>query len=272
MDVKKIGEFLAQLRRERNLTQEQLGEQLGVTNKTVSRWENGNYLPPVEMLQDLSVLYGVSINELLSGERLSDAVFREKAEENVKAALEGSFTLEEKIAYFKEKWKKDHRSSLIAAVVIFAGLHLWGLGKDSMVLQLIATVFAFVFAVVRYNAMMIYVEGNAFDPPLQEARPRGELAELRWKRLRITGLILLGASVLVCTDLACNYFSALVPQLNDGITVRGIIAPLIFGLDGIHWSLANFCNGFVASLKALSAVGIGNIILTCAASGRKPTC
>ena len=55
MDTIKIGNFLAELRKEQNLTQEALGEKLGVTNKTVSRWENGNYLPPVEILQELSV-------------------------------------------------------------------------------------------------------------------------------------------------------------------------------------------------------------------------
>ena len=67
MDMQKVGKFLAELRKERNLTQDELGEQIGVTNKTVSRWENGNYLPPVEMLQILSKLFDVSINELLSG-------------------------------------------------------------------------------------------------------------------------------------------------------------------------------------------------------------
>ena len=56
MDMKKIGLFLAELRREKGLTQEQLGEQLSVTNKTISRWENGNYMPPVEMLQELILL------------------------------------------------------------------------------------------------------------------------------------------------------------------------------------------------------------------------
>ena len=65
MDMQKIGAFLAELRKEKNLTQDELGEQIGVTNKTVSRWENGNYLPPVEMLQILSKFYNVSINEIL---------------------------------------------------------------------------------------------------------------------------------------------------------------------------------------------------------------
>ena len=64
MDLKQIGMFLAQLRKELNLTQEQLGEKLGVSNKTVSRWENGNYLPPVEALQLMSEFYGLTINEI----------------------------------------------------------------------------------------------------------------------------------------------------------------------------------------------------------------
>ena len=48
MDQIKIGSFITQLRRENSLTQEQLGERLGVTNKTVSRWETGTYMPDIE--------------------------------------------------------------------------------------------------------------------------------------------------------------------------------------------------------------------------------
>lgn len=64
MDTKKIGQFLAQLRKEQGLTQDELGCKLGVTNKTVSRWENGNYLPPADMLKALSEIYGLTINRL----------------------------------------------------------------------------------------------------------------------------------------------------------------------------------------------------------------
>ena len=67
MDLIKIGKFLAKLRREKNYTQEELGERIEVTNKTISRWENGNYLPGVDMLQILSREFSVSINELLCG-------------------------------------------------------------------------------------------------------------------------------------------------------------------------------------------------------------
>lgn len=90
MDMQKIGAFLAELRKEKNLTQDELGEQIGVTNKTVSRWENGNYLPPVEMLQILSKFYDVSINEILNGERINDSDYKNISEENVKSALNRS--------------------------------------------------------------------------------------------------------------------------------------------------------------------------------------
>jgi len=120
MDMQQIGSFLAQLRKEKNLTQEELGEKIGVTNKTVSRWENGNYLPPVEMLQMLSALYGVSINELLSGERLNDKNYRENAEEYIVADL---------IKKRKEAKKRLIISVIISTLTILSGLAVILLGS-----------------------------------------------------------------------------------------------------------------------------------------------
>lgn len=68
MDTLKIGKFIAKMRKEKNMTQEELAKILGVTNKTVSRWENGNYMPDLSLLKPLSEVLGVSLNELLSGE------------------------------------------------------------------------------------------------------------------------------------------------------------------------------------------------------------
>ena len=87
MDMQKIGSFLAELRKEKNLTQDELGAQIGVTNKTISRWETGNYLPPVEMQQTLGDNFGVSINEILNGERISDGNYKDISEQNIKSAL-----------------------------------------------------------------------------------------------------------------------------------------------------------------------------------------
>jgi transcriptional regulator with XRE-family HTH domain len=87
MDTKKIGSFLKELRIEHAMTQEQLGEKLGVSNKTVSRWETGNYMPPVDSLSTLSDIYGISINEILAGTRVATEQFTEIAEKNIIVTL-----------------------------------------------------------------------------------------------------------------------------------------------------------------------------------------
>lgn len=70
MDTIKIGRYIAKKRKEKGITQKQLGDKLGVTNKTVSRWENGNYMPDLSLLEPLSKELDISLNELLAGEEI----------------------------------------------------------------------------------------------------------------------------------------------------------------------------------------------------------
>ena len=72
MDQIKIGAFLKELRKEKNLTQEQFAEQLGVSSRTVSRWETGNNMPDISLLTEIAEFYDVSIPELINGERKSE--------------------------------------------------------------------------------------------------------------------------------------------------------------------------------------------------------
>ena len=168
MDQIKIGKFIGTLRKEKGLTQEQLGEKLGVTNKTISRWENGNYMPDVEMLSLLSKEFDVSINELISGERLLSEDFREAADSNLVTALNNStFTLKEKIAFFKKKWLHEHIAAIILCVAAWIGLIIWLAlklrGNDSYaLLGAVGSLLAVLFYVVLYNRMMIYVEKHAY--------------------------------------------------------------------------------------------------------------
>lgn len=69
MDQRKIGMFLKQLRREKQVTQEQLAEMLGVSNRSVSRWENGVNMPDFDLVIELADYYDVGIEEILDGER-----------------------------------------------------------------------------------------------------------------------------------------------------------------------------------------------------------
>ena len=80
MDVQKIGGFLKELRKQNNMTQEQLGERIGVTNKTVSRWETGRNLPELDILIEMADYYEVELRELLNGERKSEGMNKELEE------------------------------------------------------------------------------------------------------------------------------------------------------------------------------------------------
>ena len=162
MDMTRIGAFLAELRKENGLTQEALGKVLGVSNKTVSRWETGAYLPPAEMLQRMSERYGVSINEILSGERLTADSYRVKAEENIKSALNNSaFSVQERMAFFKRKWVKEHWPTFVVCgiALLVIALALRGRPLEAYIL---CTLVAIVQFVTLRNRMMAYVEGRAF--------------------------------------------------------------------------------------------------------------
>ena len=80
MDLVKTGKFLQELRKENGLTQEQLAEQMGVSRRTVSRWETGNNMPDMDILIELSDLYGVDLREILNGERKSERMDQELKE------------------------------------------------------------------------------------------------------------------------------------------------------------------------------------------------
>jgi len=83
VDQVKIGEFIAKERKQKKLTQQQLADILGISNKTVSKWECGNGLPEISLLIPLCAELEISVNELLSGERLNVEEYRQKAEENM---------------------------------------------------------------------------------------------------------------------------------------------------------------------------------------------
>lgn len=174
MDLIRIGSFLAELRHEKGLTQQALGERLGVTNKTISRWETGCYLPDVEMLSLLSREFGVSINELVAGERLVAEDFKKAADENLVTALDHStFTLKEKQAFFKKKWRREHLSTFIfcavAQLVLMIVLRIRHVEPE--LCGTVGGMLAILYYAVLNNRMMAYVERQLY-PLLHEAPSR----------------------------------------------------------------------------------------------------
>lgn len=107
MDQAKIGKFIAALRTENSMTQKELAQRLGVSDKTISKWENGRGLPEISIMISLCEALDISINELLSGERLDTSAYRDKAEENIVTLM-----------------KKGSRKKLIIHIAISAVLFL----------------------------------------------------------------------------------------------------------------------------------------------------
>ena len=93
MDQKKIGRFLKELRKEKNITQEQLAEKIKVSGRTVSRWETGSNMPDISLLADF---YDVSIPEIIDGERKSENM-NEEIKETVLKLSDYTETINQKI-------------------------------------------------------------------------------------------------------------------------------------------------------------------------------
>lgn len=110
MDQIKTGSFLREMRKEKGLTQEQLAEKLGVSNRSVSRWENGRNMPDFDLVTEMAHIYEISIEEILSGERKNDMIDREKEEAMVKVS---KYEADEKMRFAKRL-----RMLLIIALIL----------------------------------------------------------------------------------------------------------------------------------------------------------
>lgn len=108
MDQKKIGLFLKELRKEKNITQEVLAEKLNVSNRTVSRWETGNNMPDISLLIELSELYHISIPEIVDGERKREKMNQETRNTAVKMA-----------EYSKNEVKMEKKKVISALLMTF---------------------------------------------------------------------------------------------------------------------------------------------------------
>ena len=164
MDIVKTGEFIAKLRKEKGLTQEQFGDKMGVTNKTVSRWETGKYLPPADVLLLMSELFDVSINELLTGQRLTDMEYKQTAEKNLTEVIRSSsFTIKDEINFFKKKWLKDHIFYMILIGICVLGVLVAGIIFQNPILCSASVILLLLGHIWRYNSMMAYVEKHVYD-------------------------------------------------------------------------------------------------------------
>lgn len=134
MNQTKIGNFLKDLRKEKGITQEQLAEQFSVSNRTVSRWENGNNMPDISLIIELAEFYNVSIPEIINGERKSENMNKEIRE----TALSLSDYAEEINKKIKMRLFWLTIASLIG-MIIFMIIETMGLDTPNSIYEFIAS-------------------------------------------------------------------------------------------------------------------------------------
>lgn len=160
-DQQKIGRFFKALRKENNLTQEQLAERLGVSNRSVSRWETGNNLPDLDLLIQIADMYDVDLRELLNGERERTAMTQEMREA-VRGVAEYSNYEKSKIT------RRIHWIFLagIACFVVYLALDIMGLADTGAAEPIASAALGVSFGVLLVGGLYT----SRFFPAIQKAK------------------------------------------------------------------------------------------------------
>lgn len=157
MDQEKIGKFIAGARNQAGFTQKELAEQIGVSDKTISKWECGKSMPDISYLEVLCHSLHISMNELISGERLSETDYSSKAEENIMALM-------------KEN-EKTRKSSLVkmviglslAALAVFLMLFFSSAGRWPMILYCFLDFSTLIFLAL-FSVAEVFISGKRTKP------------------------------------------------------------------------------------------------------------
>lgn len=110
MNQEKIGKFIAENRKLKKMTQAQLAEKLGVSDRSVSKWENGRCMPDLSLFEPLCTELGITINELLSGEKIKQEEYKQVLEKNIVNAID----------YSKKKIEKE--KAKISYIIMITGI------------------------------------------------------------------------------------------------------------------------------------------------------
>lgn len=220
MDQIKIGKFIANCRKEKNMTQRQLADILEISDKTISKWECGKGLPEVQFMIPLCDLLGINVNELLSGEKLSADEYQTKAEENMITLVKGN------------EYVKTYKP-LIGWIVSFVLIALFfGLGWDSLgedrILSKIFIIVAMTYVDVLFTIIYKgeYVYWITYGPDFETAKNSDSQRRktYAWKYLRsflvasIILIIFLFGSMLFDLSASFDFIAFLVIVIAAGLT------------------------------------------------------
>lgn len=136
MNQEKTGKFIAERRREKNLTQLQLAEMLSITDRAVSKWERGVSMPDASIMLELCSILGITVNELLSGEKISGEDYSAELERNL-------------LEMIREKEKSDKRLLTMEIVI----------GVLSAIVLFVPIIFASYFQMEDWQRIVLMLSG-----------------------------------------------------------------------------------------------------------------
>ncbi len=155
MDIKRVGSFIAALRKQKGYTQKELAEKISVTDKAISRWETGKGLPDTSILKPLSDVLGVSVGELLSGEHLEEQNMKEQTDNIIIDSLNYSKKMllltVEVILYLLAA------GLLLAPIYVAGNGHLWIIGLFLLMIAIFYTYFRKCQKPIRFSNRVFYL-------------------------------------------------------------------------------------------------------------------
>ena len=157
MDQLKIGKFIAECRKQKKITQAQLSEKLNITDKAVSKWERGISMPDSSIMLELCDILGISVNELLSGEKIGAENHNKKDEELL---LQMANELEKKN---KTIWSAMWAIMIVSITALFSGVLVAAFLIPEGVWQLVAILSALVaFLIPCFYALKLEISVGAY--------------------------------------------------------------------------------------------------------------
>ena len=157
MDQIKIGRFIAECRKKANLTQMQLAEKLGITDKAVSKWERGVAMPDTSIMLELCDILGISVNELLSGEKIN---MENNNQKNEQLLLDMAKELEKKN---KTIWSSMWAIMIVSMTALIAGIFIAAFLIPEGVWQLVAILgISVLFLIPCFYALKLEVSVGAY--------------------------------------------------------------------------------------------------------------
>ena len=171
MEPTRIGRFIAERRKALGLTQRQLAEQLSVSDKAVSKWETGRGLPDVLLMPPLCAALGITVNDLLSGERVGEGDYRKKAEENMMELMRENAENRQRLAQ-SIACGGVTVVAVCALVALAAFLPLPALARVALLLLAMATAVVGIWAAATLDARAGWFEcphcGELFAPAMAD--------------------------------------------------------------------------------------------------------